>query len=188
MSIQPGSVTVYHGPMFSGKTGALLRWPRSLKRSNTKYIVLKKRGHKHATDDAEDLVSSHDGTTHEAYPVDDLCDIIETLALHDCKVVLIDEGQFFDDLPVFIDKLREMGKACVVAMLDGTFERKPWPTLGDVIAKATETEKMYAICEYCGDRAPFSMKIAGDARLVDHSADKYASVCGKCWKPFKASE
>lgn len=185
MSIQPGSVTVYFGPMFSGKTAALLRWPRSLKRSGTKYIVLKKRGHKHTDSDSEDLVTSHDGTSHEAYTVDDLCDILETLSLHDCKVVLIDEGQFFDDLSVFIDKLREMGKACVIAMLDGTFERKPWPNFGDVVAKATHAEKMYAICEFCGAQAPFSMKIAGDGRLVDHACDKYASVCDKCWKPYK---
>lgn len=188
MSIESGSVTVYYGPMFSGKTSALLRWPRSLKRSNTKYILLKKRGHKQSDSDSEDLVSSHDGTTHEAYPVDDLCDILDTLKLHDCKVVLIDEGQFFDDLPKFIDRIREMGKACVIAMLDGTFERKPWPTLGEVIAKATEVEKMYAICEYCGGKAPFSMKIAGDNNLIDHAACKYASACNKCWKPFVAPE
>lgn len=171
-----GSITVYYGPMFSGKTTKLLHVITGADKAKLSYVLLKKANHRE-----EDLVSSHSGDGASAQELDQLSQLDESL-FDTTDVFLIDEGQFFEDLCGFLRKARAAGKICFIAMLDGTWEREPWPVFGGAIALATESEKCYAFCHYCGVRAPFSMKIAGDNKLVDHTSANYVPVCDPHWR------
>jgi thymidine kinase len=48
-------------------------------------------------------------------------------------VIGIDEGQFFADVVTFSEKMANLGKVVLVAALDGTFQRKPFGCILDLI-------------------------------------------------------
>ena len=56
--------------------------------------------------------------------------------MKDYDVVGIDEGQFFPDIVKFCDEAANKGKIVVVAALDGTFERKPFGNIVDLVSFA----------------------------------------------------
>lgn len=64
-------------------------------------------------------------------------------------VVGIDEGQFFSDIVDFCEVLANMNKIVVVAALDGTFERKPFGNIINLIPLAEKVSKLNAVCVYC---------------------------------------
>ena len=48
-------------------------------------------------------------------------------------MVGIDEGQFFPDVVKFCETAANLGKTVLVAALDGTFERKPFGNIIDLV-------------------------------------------------------
>jgi thymidine kinase len=60
-------------------------------------------------------------------------------------VVAIDEGQFFADLTDYCELWANQGKICIVSALDGTFERKPFPSVIGLISLAEEVMKLSGI-------------------------------------------
>lgn len=51
-------------------------------------------------------------------------------------VIAIDEGQFFPDIVNFSEELANRGKVVVIAALDGTFQRKPFGSILDLVPMA----------------------------------------------------
>ena len=47
-------------------------------------------------------------------------------------------------------------KIVIISALDGTFERKPFGRILDLVPLADEVIKLTAICGICGDDAPFT--------------------------------
>ena len=50
-------------------------------------------------------------------------------------------------------------KVIVISALDGTFERKPFGQIPEIIPHADDLIKMRAICMKCGEEAPFTHRI-----------------------------
>ena len=50
-------------------------------------------------------------------------------------------------------------KIIIIAALDGTFDRKPFGNIPELIPLCDEVVKLNAICKDCGDEAPFSFRI-----------------------------
>lgn len=168
-----GSITLFLGPMFAGKSTELLRSARKAKYSRKKCILIK-----HSKDDryAESQVVTHDGVTYDAISCTRLFDLKDQCM--DSDWVLIDEGQFFQDIPEFADLMAKNGKRVVIAALDGTFERKPFNRILEVVPLAENVLKLTANCHTCGADAYYTKRLSDemDVEIVG-GADQYEAAC-----------
>ena len=115
----------------------------------------------------------------EAVPATTLADI-KNVEEFDC--IGIDEGQFFPDLVQFCEQMANMGKVLVIAALDGTFQRKPFGSVLDLVPLAEDVIKLSAVCMQCHRPASFSKRTVNDTAVeVIGGADKYISVCRACF-------
>jgi thymidine kinase len=74
----------------------------------------------------------------------------------DYEVVAVEEGQFYPDTVEFCETLASQYKIMLVSALDGTFERKPFGRILQLVPLAEKVIKLRAICVNCGDEAPFT--------------------------------
>lgn len=66
-------------------------------------------------------------------------------------VVAIDEGQFYPDIVEFCEELANMGIIVMVAALDGTFQRKGFGNILNLLPVAEKVTKLTAVCVYCSN-------------------------------------
>lgn len=133
--------------------------------------------------DSEELRNaiSHDGITYPCMAVDKLSDLQVPAGI---EVIGIDEGQFFgDELPQFCDdQATQHHRVVIVAALDTTYTREPWPHVSVAVAQAEEHVKLAAICVLCGEKANYTKRITtvnGDTTtdIAIGGADDYVAVC-----------
>ena len=74
------------------------------------------------------------------------------------NVVAIDEGQFFNEIAEVCDRLANEGKIVIVAALDGTFQRKPFGNILNLVPLAERMTKLTAVCVGCGNEAAFTKR------------------------------
>lgn len=74
-------------------------------------------------------------------------------------VVAIDEGQFYHDIVEFCEDLANLGIIVLVAALDGTFQRKPFGNIINLLPMAEKVTKLTAVCVYCAQEASFTQRI-----------------------------
>jgi thymidine kinase len=89
-----GYLEITFGPMFAGKSSALIsRYRRMLKKEKKVLIVNNSQDNRY-TD--ESLIVTHDNNTVPSIKVKNLAEIVECASNYD--VILIDETNMFDDL------------------------------------------------------------------------------------------
>lgn len=120
------------------------------------------------------------------------------------QVVGVDEAQFFPDLLITVQSwVEEFGLNVIVVGLDGTFAKKPFGQVLDLIPLSDECIKKVASCQLClkelsqlnyhgpvighlAPPAPFSLKIGVSATAVNvvgsdavdvGGSEKYLAVC-----------
>ncbi|RLN48305.1 hypothetical protein BBJ29_001534 [Phytophthora kernoviae] len=161
-----GNLQLIIGPMFSGKSTELIRRIRRYQHAKLECIIVK---YLFDTRHSEEMLSTHDKVLVEAMPVQTLADVRS--CLDDYEVIGIDEGQFYPDLVEFCQDAANMGKVVVVAALDGTFERKGFQNVIELIPSAEQVIKLNAICASCGqDAGHFSKCLL--TLGVNHCADR----------------
>lgn len=97
-------------------------------------------------------------------------------------VIAFDEAHFFSDLNELVVKLVEKcHRKVIVAGLDGSFERFPFPIL-NLIPLANTVTKLSAICMKCNSEADFTLRIreSRDLDLVG-GKESYMAVCRFCY-------
>lgn len=137
---------------------------------------------KHSIDNrySNNNVSTHDQIQREAIAVSSLFDAWDKV--QDFEVIGIDEGQFFEDVTDFAEQCANYGKRVIIAALDGTFERKPFTAILNLIPKAESVTKLKAICVECGCDAPYSKRLTNEVGdVVVGGADKYVACCRLCY-------
>lgn len=191
-----GYLELIIGPMFSGKTSKLLEIYKQCNFCNIPVTIinhsLDKRYH-------ESMMSSHDkimapclqaSKLREIYPEND---IIEPsyfsnsqsyTILKNSDVILINEGQFFEDLDVVVRELLENNKKIYISGLDGDFERKKFGKLLDLIPICDKVVKLTSLCSLCKNGTPgiFSMRITSEREQTVIGSDNYIPVCRECYK------
>lgn len=176
-----GYLHLFLGPMFSGKTSALVQKYRTYSRTGFKVIVIN-----HALDVrySSSHLSTHDATTVPctfASHLKDMSDLIK-----DVDVVLINEGQFFDDLKeTVLDWVDNKMKIVYVCGLDGTSDRTPFGQILSLIPYADSYEKLRSICEACGKKdAPFTYrdKTQSNGQDIQVGVKEYKPMCRTCYK------
>ena len=178
-----GWIEVICGVMFSGKSEELIRRVRRALIAKRRVQVFKSRlderyaGLYH--------VSSHDGRTVEAVPIDSLEQIARQLAA-DTQVVAIDEAQFLP--PGIVDlatALATSGRRVILAGADTDFRGEPFGCMPELMARADSVLKLTAVCAVCGTpNATRTQRVVGglparyDAPLIAVGANElYEARC-----------
>jgi thymidine kinase len=190
--MQSGHIELILGPMFAGKTTELQRRVKRYQHANQRCLIVKFAGDNRYTE--EEVTCTHDGAklhskegsikTIAASTLGQLQDMMSPFS-----VVAIDEGQFFPDVVEVCDALANSGKIVVVSALDGTFERRPFNNILNLIPMAESVQKITAVCKICFRDACFSKRITADTRVeVIGGADMYIPVCRDCFHaPYASS-
>ena len=162
-----GWIEVVAGVMFSGKSEELLRRVRRATIARKRVQVFKS-----LLDDRYGglyRVSSHDGRSAEAIPVDSS----QQIALRidpGAQVVAIDEAQFLDaGVVALATSLAERGRRVLLAGTDTDFRGEPFGSMPQLMAVAEVVTKLHAICVLCGSPA------SRNQRLIDGRPAPYDS-------------
>ncbi len=165
-SARPGWLEVITGVMFSGKSEELIR--RVRRAVIAKQCVQVFKSH---IDDRYGVfaVSTHDGLSVEAVPVDSSAEIMRQVN-PDSTVVAVDEAQFLDSGIVEVcTALADRGIRVIVAGTDTDFRGEPFGVMPALMAVAEVVDKLHAICVRCGDPA------CRNQRLIDGRPARYDS-------------
>lgn len=153
--------------MFSGKSEELIRRLRRAVIARKKVQVFK--SHLDARYAGIYQVSSHDGRTVEAIPVD-TTEQIRARVLSDTQVLGIDEAQFLDSgIVELATSLAQRGVRVVLAGTDLDFRGEPFGAMPQLLAVAELVDKLHAICVVCGGPA------SRNQRLIDGKPARYDS-------------
>ncbi|XP_074545235.1 thymidine kinase, cytosolic [Halichoeres trimaculatus] len=172
-----GQIQVIFGPMFSGKSTELMRRVRRFQIAQYNCLVVKYAKDTRYSDTG---MATHDKNTMAAVPANRLEDV-RPLALKAC-VIGIDEGQFFPDTVEFCEEMANLGKIIIVAALDGTFQRKPFGNILNLVPLAESVVKLHAVCMQCYKEAAYTKRIGAEKEVeVIGGADKYQAACRKCY-------
>ena len=194
---QFGYLEIIIGSMYSGKTSRLVDIYKQCKFCNISVTVIN-----HTIDNRYDdeLLSTHDKVKIPCMKTERLLDLwTESIDLKDdieiiprskdkCKikiseVILINEGQFFPDLELFVRLLLNDGKKIYICGLDGDFERKRFGQILDLIPLCDKVTKLTSLCSLCKNGTPgiFSMRLTNETDQTVVGSDNYIPVCRKCY-------
>jgi thymidine kinase len=174
-----GEVHVIFGPMFAGKTTALLHQIK-LEGNKGRNVMMVKSSKD--TRYAIDSVVSHDGVKYPCWALPDLMSFHHKLgedAYNKVDVIGIDEAQFFEDLYDFCCKAADCdGKIVIVAGLDGDYLRRSFGSVLDIIPLADTVTKLTARFELCGKQAFFTFRKSQETKTeLIGGVDMYMPVC-----------
>jgi len=179
MNKMVGSIKIILGCMYSGKTSYIIKEYKRWSSIGKKVICI------NFIDDtrygSNSYAYSHDSGKIECIPCKNLLEIDES-KLNEYNVIFINEGQFFNDLINFCLKwCEEKDKDIIVSGLDGTFARKPFGKILDLIPLAESVEKINALCVLCHDGTPayFSSRTTNETDEVVIGSTNYIPVCRK---------
>eukprot|EP00055_Hartaetosiga_balthica_P007150 m.24196 g.24196 ORF g.24196 m.24196 type:complete len:231 (-) comp5628_c0_seq1:360-1052(-) len=176
-----GSIHLIFGPMFSGKSTELIRRMKRYSIADHDCVVIK-----YSKDTRYgDGVRTHDSQHLSAVACSKLEEIMDSL--DDIDVIGIDEGQFFPDVVSFSETMANLGKHVIIAALDGTFQRKPFNNILELVPLAEKVVKLNAVCMQCkNEEAAFSKRIGAETEVeVIGGTDKYLAVCRECYNEDK---
>ena len=185
------------GGMYAGKTSRLVEIYKQCTFCNIPIAVIN-----HSTDTRYDdnLLSTHDKVKIPCIKTINLFDImLETINLNESiitdrlidkltvassEVILINEGQFFNDLEDFVKNLLKKGKKIYVCGLDGDFERKKFGQILDLIPLCDKVTKLTSLCSICKNGTPgiFSKRISCEIEQTVVGSDNYIPVCRNCYE------
>ena len=190
---------IIFGPMFSGKTSKLCEIYKQCTFCNIPVAVinyaLDKRYH-------DTMMSTHDKImipciqTMLIAPIWNMNTAAETDAdaetekiaryhkqLHAADVILINEGQFFNDLYSVVESMLKDGKKIYIAGLDGDFQRKRFGQILDLIPLCDNVTKLTSLCSICKNGEPgiFSMRLTKETQQTLIGSDNYVPVCRTCY-------
>jgi len=175
---------LYIGCMMSSKTSNLMSEINRYKHITDKIMIVshildKKR--LKGSDSETNLIKTHDHKSLSAIMVNHLREL-KTNQFYKNKydnatIVLIDEGQFYDDLYPFLkEELSTIHFDCrktfIVAGLSGDYNMNPIGDMIKLVPLADEIHKLTAYCVYCKDTTPASFTKRHDYRYIDgHDGD-----------------
>ena len=180
-----GWIEVICGVMFSGKSEELIRRVR-------RAIIAKKtvqvfKSHLDERYSGIYHISSHDGRSVEAVPVD-TPEQIARLVSRETQVVAIDEAQFLDASIVDLaTTLANRGARVILAGTDSDFRGEPFGPMPQLLAVAEVVDKLHAICVICGNPASRNQRLIGgrparydSPTIMVGGNDAYEARCRGC--------
>ncbi|MDQ3950969.1 MAG: thymidine kinase [Gemmatimonadota bacterium] len=188
-----GWIEVICGVMFSGKSEELIRRVRRAIIAKRSVQVFKS----HLDERYAGIyhISSHDGRSVEAVPVDSAAQIAHRVE-PGTQVVAVDEAQFLDDgIVPLATALAGRGVRVIVAGTDTDFRGEPFGPMPELLAVAEVVDKLHAICVVCGNPASRNQRlIEGRPARYDSpiimvgGEESYEARCRSCHKVPRKDE
>ena len=155
--IAGGWIEVVAGVMFSGKSEELMRRVRRAIIARKRIQVFK--SHLDQRYAGVLAVSSHDGRTIDAIPVDSSGQIAQRIDPM-AQVIAIDEAQFLDhEIVQLAAELAGRGRRVIIAGTDTDFRGEPFGPMPSLLATAEVVDKLHAICVLCGAPASRNQRL-----------------------------
>lgn len=150
-----GWLHVITGPMYSGKTEALIRLISRYSIAGKKVGLFKP-----TIDTRTEKVASRNGLDFPATPVKNWLEVSENLRYNPVDVIAIDEIQFFKDANI-ADSLNFLAFTfqVLVTGLDKDFLGRPFEPMERLLAYADEVDKLTSICFICKDAATMTQRL-----------------------------
>lgn len=176
-----GYLQLILGPMYSGKTSALLELKKQYSYSKMSCCVIN-----HAEDKRyhETKLSTHDKNMIECFNILDIHTFLTDDIINTHQVFLINEGQFFKGLKESVINLVEKHNKIVhICGLDGDFNRNAFGEILELIPLCDDIIKKKSICAICedGTSALFSKRLVNSNKIKLIGNDIYKPVCRKCY-------
>lgn len=168
---------IHVGPMFASKTTAMLSRLERYELQNKIVIAFKPK-----IDDrySESMIVSHSGWKRAAYNVSNGIDILRKIETLTCipDVVALDEAFMVKNCDKALIWLFQMGVNIIVSSLDLTYKGKPFKELTLLYPWATKIIKSVAICDVCGEDAPYTYrKTLSEDEILIGGKENYAPRC-----------
>jgi thymidine kinase len=195
-----GFLEVIIGPMFSGKTTKILDIYKQCKICDIPVIVINHNYDIRYNENPLELMS-HNNDTIPCIRCDSLADVwnptlysstinesnpnYPTLkAVYNSKIILINEGQFFNDLYDTVTSMLKHKKKIYVCGLDGDYKRCKFGQILDLIPICDNVIKLKALCAMCknGNCGIFSKRICSGTQQTVIGTTNYMVVCRYCYE------
>lgn len=166
------------GCMYAGKTSKLINIYNMMQFSNIPTLVI---NYKEDTRYSNTQLSTHDKKMIPCIQSLNLMELIKDKEISE-KVIIINEGQFFPDLFIFVKEMLKRDKHIYVCGLDGDYKMNKFGQILDIIPLCNEVEKLSAICSICknGTKAYFTKRITSETKQTVIGTTNYLPVCRKC--------
>ena len=176
------SLELIIGTMFSGKSSYLLSTIRKYKIIDWPVFIITSSFDKRYSNESK-IVNHNQESCVADISVKNLRDISDNPLYLQAKVIIIEEGQFFNNLVEFVlEAVEKFGKHVIVAGLDGDASRKPFGEILQLIPYCDTIVKLKALCKRCNDgsEALFTSNKGTITSTIDvGGADKYEALCRK---------
>ncbi|HYT64007.1 MAG TPA: thymidine kinase [Gemmatimonadales bacterium] len=190
---RPGWIEVIAGVMFSGKSEELIRRVRRAVIAKKQVQVFK--SHLDARYAGLYSISSHDGVTVEAEPVDSAEEIGRRLR-KETEVLAVDEAQFLDDGIIDLaNRLADQGVRVILAGTDVDFRGLPFGPMPTLMCIAEVVDKFQAICVVCGGPATRNQRLVNDKpapwnspTIMVGGRESYEARCRHCHRVPRQDE
>jgi len=190
---RPGWIEVIAGVMFAGKSEELIRRVRRAAIARKQIQVFK--SHLDARYAGLYSVTTHDGITVEAEPVDSSEQIVRAVR-PGTEVVAVDEAQFLDEGIVTVaGDLADRGVRVILAGTDVDFRGLPFGPMPRLMCAAEVIDKLHAICVVCGGPATRNQRLVdgqpapwNSPTIMVGGRESYEARCRHCHKVPRADE
>lgn len=188
-----GFITVITGPMFSEKSGELIKRCEKMQKYGRKVV----KAYKPKKDNrfSEDEIISRMGYRLPAtnIPEEITADVIEQILIEteSADVIAFDEAQFFSkNIMKLVNELAYRNKHVLIDGLNMDYRGKEFGFIGGLMAMADEVVKLTAYCATCGNSmGTHTQRLVngnpakiGPIVLIGDS-EKYEPRCRKCFTP-----
>lgn len=188
-----GYLEIIKGPMFSGKTTRLLDIYKKYTFCEINTMVIN-----YAKDIrySDKLLSSHDRVMIPCVKALQLSDIVkfnpdnsvDSSSLyyeqfHLAQVILINEGQFFNDIVEWVRiAVEQYDKNIYICGLNSDFQRNKFGNWLDLETICDNVVLLHSFCSICKRKpAIFTHRLSDERKLEVIGADSYIPVCRKCY-------
>ena len=176
------SLQLVLGCMFSGKSSYLLSSIKKYREIQWPVFIITSNLDDRYTKEVK-IVNHNQESCSADISVKRLSDLTNNRRFLEAKVIIIEEGQFYEDLlPFVLESVELYEKHVIVAGLDGDASRKPFGHLLELIPYCDSIVKLKAFCKECNDgtEALFTSKKISNSSIIDvGGADKYEALCRK---------
>ena len=164
------------GPMFAGKTTALINKIRNC--TESKIVIKPKKDDRYDGD----AIVSHKKESHPALNAEKLMDLVPHIEKLRIQHVFIDEGHFFADLVEFVNHHYIQSIHVVIAGLDFDYLMNPFEPMAGAVEAAQTVTKHKATCMRCRKYAEYTARYdpEDNQRIRVGGSGTYYPCCAKC--------
>ena len=170
--------------MFSGKTSTLKKIYDQCIYCNIPIMVINYEADNRYCDAS--FMSTHDKVMIPCIKGTSILEILEKNKekVSESEVILINEGQFFEDIHTVIHLVENLHKRVYICGLDGDFKKNKIGSLLDLIPHCDNVYKLKSLCSECrdGKSGLFSYRITDEIEQVVIGVENYKPVCRACFE------